>query len=134
MDRQLLVGLPERALELIGPQHEAALAGADVEEQCLDEGRIVAEEQLLEPLVQLAAVETAGDDTCDERRCTGSGEKDEHVATDEREQRGHRRLVVEQLRALTLTASEELVYYRCSGSAMSPSPFKEVQQSKRSEQ
>src|ERR1051325_11542971 len=112
MDRELLVGLPERLLELVRAEHEAALPRPDVEEQRLDQLGVHAKQQLLQPLVGLAAVEPSGDDTCDERPAGRPGEDEEHLTADQGEQRLERVLVVEQARARTLSAADKAAHTR----------------------
>src|SRR5581483_9825884 len=121
VDRQLVAALPERARELVGPEDEAALARAHVEEERLDDLRVRAQQQLLKPLVRLAAIEPSRDDAGDERRRRGAGEEDEHLAADEREQRRKRCLIVEQHGVRRLAAAGEPVHIR-SASAARTSP------------
>src|SRR5579862_9639950 len=87
LEDELVVAPPEAAFELVRSDDEAVLTRPDMEEQRLD-GRIVgAKEHLLQPVVELAAIESSGDDAGDERRAGCAGEQDEHRAADQAQQR-----------------------------------------------
>src|SRR5690242_3698082 len=82
---ELAVASPEAALEIVWSEYETALPRADVEEQRLDLRVVAAQQHLLQPRVQLAAVEPARQHPSDERRPIRAGEQDEHRAADQAE-------------------------------------------------
>jgi len=69
---ELIVVSPEAALELVCSDDEPGLARPDVKEECLGRSVVRTQDDFLQPFVELASVESPGDDSRDERRTVGT--------------------------------------------------------------
>jgi hypothetical protein len=107
VDGQLLVGLQEPVHEFVGTHYEGTLPRPDMGKQRLDQLGIAAQQQRLQPLVELPLSRRPETDTRDERPAGRPRKEDENLTADQREQRLERRLVAEPDRALALAAAEK---------------------------
>src|SRR5439155_25436009 len=101
----------------VGSKDEPRLARADMEEQRLDLHVVVAQQHLLQALVELAAVEAAGDDPRHERRSGGAGEEHQHLPPDQLED-GDERVLVGELDGVVVTTRPAEAGHSAAASAV----------------